>query len=587
MAPLKPVYGAVKALFEQALRSAFPSIQTEVLVVKGNPKFADYQCNNAMNIFKDHGKSLGYASAVAVAEAIKKALPKDDMIGEVTVAQFFVNLKLNQDWITRQVTQISSQTLTYEDLPRKRCVVDFSSPNIAKEMHVGHLRSTIIGESVCKILEFCGHEVHRLNHVGDWGTQFGMLIEYMKETYPDFETSLPDISDLQEFYKSSKKRFDEDDAFKERARLAVVDLQSGGKFAINAWQRICDVSRKAFQKIYDRLKVTVEERGESYYNSMIPVLVKELQDRELVVESDGAMCLFTPNVSKDGPPLMAVKSDGGYGYDSTDLAAVYHRLFIMRADWVVYITDLGQEQHFHMIFDAARQAGWHREGVTRLDHMGFGVVQGEDGKKFKTRSGETVKLQDLLDEAVERAEKEIQSRVEGQEKDGGEAFLKTAEEQKEAAERIGIAAVRYFDMNRNRISPYAFSYDKMLDPKGNTAVYLFYAYMRIRSVQRKAGVDEIGVPKGAVLKLTDPSERALAIMVLQFPDVIDAILGDLHLHRLPDYLWETCTLLTTFYSKCRVLDVPEQDSRLLLLEATRRVLYQSFAFLGFEPLERL
>merc|ERR1719359_766926 len=257
---------------------------------------------------------------------------------------------------------------------------------------------------------------------------------------------LPEVSDLQEFYKAAKKRFDDDDAFKEKARLSVVDLQSGGEFARVAWQKICDVSRVAFQKIYDRLGITVHERGESYYNSLIPPLVEDLKLRGLVRDSDGAMCLFTPRIAEI--PLMAVKSDGGYGYDSTDLAAIYHRLFMMRADWIIYITDMGQELHFHMIFDAALQAGWHRPPATRVDHMGFGVVQGEDKKKFKTRSGETVKLAVLLDEAISRAGDEIKARVEDQGKDWGEVFLATEEDQKDAASKLGIAAVRYFDMKQ-------------------------------------------------------------------------------------------------------------------------------------------
>jgi len=650
---MKPVNAAVKNLFGHALKNAFPSVQQEVLIVKANPKFGDYQVNNAMGMFKEHGKTLGYATPGAVAEAIKNGLPQNDVFSDVVVApQGFVTVKLSESWITKQCYECVINDVEYTDAPRKRAVVDFSSPNIAKEMHVGHLRSTIIGESMCRILEFCGHEVHRLNHVGDWGTQFGMLIEYMKEKFPNFMTQLPDISDLQEFYKAAKKRFDDDDVFKKKAQLSVVDLQSGGEFSRKAWQKICDVSRKAFQTIYDRLQVSLEERGESFYNALIPHIVEDLRARELCVESDGAMCIFTPKVAEI--PLMAVKSDGGYGYDSTDLAAIYHRLFMMRADWIVYITDMGQELHFHMIFDAAKQAGWHIDPITRCDHMGFGVVQGEDKKKFKTRSGETVKLVDLLDEAVERAAAEIKTRVEKQSQDGNEAFLKDEKEQQEAANKIGIAAVRYFDMKQNRVSPYVFNYDKMLDPKGNTAVYLFYAYARIRAIQRRAGVDEKGMPcelekadstaepkpkvaksseaqvPGADsflkadelggemllyrrcpaayrnqwamcaggssggssasvggLRLSDPAERDMALKVLQFPDVIEAILGNLHIHQLADYLWELCNLLTTFYTKCRVLDVPEQNSRLLLLEATRKVLFKSFFLLGFEPLERI
>jgi len=281
-----------------------------------------------------------------------------------------------------------------------------------------------------------------------------------------------------------------------------------------------------------------------------------------------------------------VKTDGGYGYDSTDLAAIYHRLFMMRADWVIYVTDLGQELHFHMIFDAAEQAGWHRPGISRLDHMGFGVVQGEDHKKFKTRSGEVVKLNDLLDEAVERAGQEIKQRVADQAAAENEVFLATEEEQKEAAERIGIAAVRYFDMKANRTSPYVFNYDKMLDAKGNSAVFLFYAYARIRAIQRKSGKDVSKLPSNAV-KVGQPAERDLALKLLQFPDVMEVILASLHIHNLTDYLWELCNALTQFLTKCKVLGEPEMDSRLLLCESARKVLHKSFFLLGFTPLEKI
>lgn len=588
MAPMKPLIGQVKGLFEQALRTAFPSVPQEVLVVKGNPKFGDYQCNNAMGLFKEHGKALGFANPGAMAEAIKAGFPPNDIVGPVVVSpQGFVTVKLLEAWLAKQLSCTLDGDIKIADVARKRVVVDFSSPNIAKDMHVGHLRSTIIGESTCRILEFCGHEVHRLNHVGDWGTQFGMLIEYMKEAFPNFQDSLPDVADLQEFYKAAKKRFDDDEGFKKKAQLSTVALQSGGEFEISAWQKICDVSRVAYSKIYERLGIVIEERGESFYNSLIPPLVEELKARGLCKESDGAVCFFVPRVADI--PLMAVKSDGGFGYDSTDLAAIYHRLFVMRADWIVYLTDLGQESHFHMIFDAAEQAGWHRPGVTRVDHMGFGVVQGEDKKKFKTRSGETVKLSNLLDEAVERAHQEITERVKGQEELGGEVFLKEPQEQQDAAEKLGIAAVRYFDMKQNRTSNYVFSYERMLDPKGNSAVFLFYAYARICSILRKVqgmGVDVSKLP-ASELKVVHPSERELALKLLRFPDVMEAILGDLHLHQLADYLWELCNLFTAFYRDCKVVGDAEQTSRLLLSAATQKVLFKAFFLLGFTPLEKI
>jgi arginyl-tRNA synthetase len=588
---MKPVITQVSELFQQALRTAFPSVAQEVLVVKGNPKFGDYQCNNAMGLFKEHGKALNFANPGAMAEAIKAGIPKNDILGSVTVApQGFVTVKLSEAWLAKQLAEsVLSGGIECPDVARKRVVVDFSSPNIAKDMHVGHLRSTIIGESTCRLLEFCGHEVHRLNHVGDWGTQFGMLIEYMKETFPDFQQNMPEVADLQEFYKASKKRFDDDEDFKRRAQLAVVDLQSGGAAARSAWQMICQVSRKAYDKIYGRLGIVLEERGESFYNSLIPPLVEELKIRKICKESDGAMCIWTPNVKGAEFPLMAVKSDGGFGYDSTDLAAIYHRLFVMRSDWIVYVTDLGQETHFYMIFDAAQQAGWHRPGTTRCDHMGFGVVQGEDKKKFKTRSGETVKLSDLLDEAVERAKTEIQERVKGQAESGGEVFLATDAEQQDAAEKLGIAAVRYFDMKQNRTSDYVFSYDRMLDAKGNSAVFLFYAYARICSIGRKAETNGVNLSKlpSSELKVEHPSERELALMLLRFPDVIKAILADLHLHQLTDYLWELCNMFTAFYRDCHVIGEAQQTSRLLLCEATRKVLFKAFFLLGFTPLEKI
>jgi len=314
-------------------------------------------------------------------------------------------------------------------------------------------------------------------------------------------------------------------------------------------------------------------------------------ERKLCVESDGAICFFTPKVcGETGPPLMAVKSDGGFGYDSTDLAAIHHRLITMGADWIVYITDMGQESHFHMVFDAAEQAGWHTPPKTRCDHMGFGVIQGEDKKKFKTRSGETVKLSELLDEAVARALVEIKERVKCQEEEGKEAFLKDPADQQVAAETLGIAAVRYFDMKQNRTSNYVFDYDRMLEQKGNTAVSLFYAYARIRQIQRNAAerhntiTDKIPVSE---LKVDEDAEQALALKIAQLPDVIEAVLADLHLSHLTDYLYQLCETITAFYTACQVLGAPEQNSRLVLCEAARKVLHKSFSLLGFTPLEKI
>jgi arginyl-tRNA synthetase len=464
----------------------------------------------------------------------------------------------------------------------QRVAVDFSSPNIAKEMHVGHLRSTIIGDALCRVLEFVGHEVLRLNHVGDWGTQFGMLIEYMRDEFPNFQKTRPPISDLQSFYKKARERFNSDEEFKKRSQLAVVKLQAGDKFCRDAWSLICDISRQSFQVIYDRLDVQLLERGESYYNEMIPPLVKELEQRGIIEESQGAKCIFT----SVGPvPLMVVKADGGYGYDSTDMAGVFHRIMVEQCDWIVYITDLGQETHFHTVFKAAERAGWHRPPQTRIDHMGFGVVLGEDGKKFKTRSGDTVKLEDLLDEAVERSTVELKRREEEQ-KDKSSGTYLSPDEFADAAKKMGYGAVKYFDLKQNRMTDYRFSFDAMLDSKGNTAVYLLYAYARICSIFSKGNI-ALGKVDASATKIVHPAERDLCATILKFPDVVASVQSELHVSRLTDYVYELAQKLATFYTAAKVLGSPEQQSRLAMLEAARRVLQQSLSLLGIQTLERL
>jgi len=582
---MKPVVSQISAVFTAAIKRAVEgvvSVAPEAAIVPANPKFGDYQCNNAMQLFKTSGEALNCKNPKDLADKIVSNLGESrDLFTSIIVApQGFITVKLNHGWISEKVDQVLLQGFSYTDPNPKRVVVDFSSPNIAKEMHVGHLRSTIIGESTSRILESAGHQVTRLNHVGDWGTQFGMLIEFMKETYPDFLTNLPEISDLQNFYKASKRRFDEDADFKKKAQLQVVALQSGDEFARHAWQCICQISRNAFQEIYDRLSITLTERGESFYNAMIPPIVEQLEKEGLVVDSKGAKCIFT---SVDEVPLMVVKSDGGFGYDSTDMAAIHHRLVTMQANWLIYITDLGQENHFFKIFDAAKQAGWHTPTSTRVDHVGFGVVQGEDGKKFKTRSGETVKLSALLDEAEERAKAELTVRL------GVEGGTNLTEDEIENAARvIGNSAVKYFDLRQNRVTNYIFNYDRMLDPKGNTAVYLLYAYARICSILRKSGVpiaDLVG--SGAKLVLAHEKERALGLEILRFPDIIASILGDLYAHRLPEYMWELSNKFTSFYVDCKVIGSEEQSSRLLLCEVTRKALEKCFFLLGIVPLEKM
>mmetsp|Transcript_26366 Transcript_26366/g.23283 ORF Transcript_26366/g.23283 Transcript_26366/m.23283 type:complete len:453 (-) Transcript_26366:12-1370(-) len=452
-------------------------------------------------------------------------------------------------------------------------------------MHVGHLRSTILGESISRIFEFLGHDVHRINHLGDWGTQFGMLICHMKEVFPDYLENLPPLKDLNIFYKEAKKKFDENPEFKEKSRLTVVNLQSGDPDCIKAWKVICEISRQEFNKIYKRLDINVKEFGESFYNDMLPGLVKDMEEKGYAKIDDGALCMFIP---KKKIPLMLRKSDGGFNYDTTDMAAAKYRLTELKAQRLVYLTDVGQFPHFELIFEAAKIVGWHKPPETRMEHMGFGLVSDKDGQKFKTRSGETVKLVDLLDEAKNRAKAQLQTRM--KENKEGQQTMVDEEHLEDSAEKIGMAAIKYFDLRQNRTSNYKFDYDKMLDPKGNTAVYLLYSYARICSIINKSGLkpedfDKI-VEKGG-FKITHDHERFLAMSLLRFPEVLNTVTDELNIHKLCDYIYDIAVKISEGYKKYRIADSEEKETRVLLCEAVRRVLLVSFRLIGIEPLERL
>jgi arginyl-tRNA synthetase len=513
----------------------------------------------------------------------------------------FINITLSAATLTDSIAGIIQHGVRAPSLSRLKVLVDFSSPNIAKEMHVGHLRSTIIGDCVCRLLEFCGHEVLRVNHVGDWGTQFGMLITYLQEAFPDILTAPPNISDLTQIYKASKKRFDDDPAFKELSRLNVVRLQSGDEACRSIWQLLCDISRKEFQRVYDALDVQLTEVGESFYNPLIPQAIEEMRavqvnntregaaagsTRPLVEEDQGMLIAMLDHFSI---PLILRKSDGGYGYDSTDMAALKYRTATLQRDWIICITDAGQAPHFHMCFDAARACGWLDR--TRADHIGFGVVCGDDGKRFKTRSSETVRLIDLLDAARDRMRESLRVRAEE-----GKSPL-SGDELEAAARTIGYGAVKYFDLKQNPSTNYVFNYDRMLDTKGDTAVYLLFAYARLASILRKAheerGIDvaAVGAQGAAAIALAHPAERALAFELLQLGDVVKSVIADLLPNRLCDYLKSLAVVFTDFVTKCHVLNAENGmetvHSRLLLCEATRRVMAQCFQLLGIGTLERI
>jgi len=580
----------IAQLFEVALRSTAGDLDgasLEPLVATADPRFGDYQCNNAMALFKhskQQGGKDGWKSPRDVGQAIKDALPAEaaDLFEEVNVApQGFITVKLKTVWMEEQIGQLFEHELQLSSSNPQRIVIDYSSPNIAKEMHVGHLRSTILGDTIANLFTYLGHDVVRLNHVGDWGTQFGMLLEYMRRKDAlDGEASSM-VSDLQKFYRSAKQAFDEDEDFRKSAQTNVVELQGGSDWARTAWNRICEASRKEFDLVYQRLNIQgLQERGESFYNNMLPDVVEDLQRKDLITESDGALCVFT-NISET--PLIVQKADGGFGYDSTDCAAVRHRVQEEKAQRVIYVIDNGQELHMRMVFSAAEKAGWLEGGQKRLDFMGFGLVQGQDGKKFKTRSGDVVRLRDLLDEAASRSEAELRRRAEAAER---EITAEKEEQLKKDAESIGVAAVKYFDLRQNRNSDYRFSYDQMLDPKGNTAVYVLYAYARIAGVLRRAE-NNVASLSPSDLALTEPSERALALRVMRLPEVLTQLEDDLLPSRLIDHIYSLATDFTTFYTECFVIGSEQEKSRLVLLEVVRRQLLLCLGFLQIKPFEQL
>ncbi|MFN6571002.1 arginine--tRNA ligase [Dendronalium sp. ChiSLP03b] len=581
----------LKLKFEQALVAAFgPDLAgvDPILVAASNPKFGDYQANVALSLSKKLGKQPR-----AIASTIVEKLDVSEICEPPEIAgPGFINLKLKTAYLEAQLNAIQADPrlgIPTAKTPQRE-IVDFSSPNIAKEMHVGHLRSTIIGDSIARVLEFQGHDVLRLNHVGDWGTQFGMLIAYLREVYPEALTTANalDIGDLVTFYRKAKQRFDADEAFQETARQEVVRLQAGAEDTLHAWKLLCEQSRQEFQIIYDLLDVRVIERGESFYNPLLPGVVEDLEKSGLLVENQGAKCVFVEGfTNREGEPLPLIvqKSDGGYNYATTDLAALRYRIQQDEAKRIIYVTDAGQANHFAQFIKVARKAGWVPDDV-ELVHVTFGLVLGEDGKKFKTRSGDTVRLRDLLDEAIARARTDLKARLQEEERQEAEEFIN------KVAEVVGISAVKYADLSQNRTSNYIFSYDKMLDLKGNTAPYMLYAYARIQGISRKGDINFKELADNAKVLLQHETELALAKYLLQLDEVINTVEQDLLPHRLCEYLYELSKKFNQFYDRDRGVQVlnaeePLRTSRLVLCDLTARTLKLGLSLLGIQVLERM
>ena len=585
---MKPAIEILQERIRNALVAAFGEEYADadpMLLPASNPKFGDYQSNAALSLAKRLQQKPR-----AIAEQIVEQLEVTPLCKEPTVAgPGFINLSLQSSYLEAQFQAITNDPrLGVERVQQpQRVAIDFSSPNIAKEMHVGHLRSTIIGDCIARVLEFQGHDVLRLNHVGDWGTQFGMLITYLREVCPDaLSTSeAVDLGDLVTFYRQAKQRFDNNAEFQEAARKAVVQLQAGEPESRQAWQLLCDQSRREFQAIYDRLNVQLAERGESFYNPLLPDVAKDLAETGLLVEDDGAQCVFLEGFkNKEGnpQPLIVQKSDGGYNYATTDLAALRYRIEKDRADRIIYVTDAGQATHFAQVFQVARRAGWLPESV-EVVHVPFGLVQGEDGKKLKTRSGETIRLRDLLDEAVQQSRADLEQRLAADDRTESEEFKENV------ACTVGLSAVKYADLSQNRTSNYVFSYQKMLALQGNTAPYLLYAYVRIQGIRRKGGIDFTKLGKDARILLKEEAELVLAKHLLQLGTTLDSVATELLPNRLCQYLFELSQKFNQFFEQCPVLtaEEPVRTSRLLLCDLTARSLELGLSLLGISVLDRM
>jgi arginyl-tRNA synthetase len=574
---------------KKACQSAFGNIVNGVspaIVPSTNASFGDYQSNLALSLSRDLKQQPR-----AIAAKIVEHLDVSDLCEAPEIAgPGFINLKIKKAFLESQLNKLSTDTRLgiIKTRDPQQVIVEYSSPNIAKEMHVGHLRGTIIGDCLANVFEFLGYKVIRLSHVGDWGTQFGMLIAYLRKTYGDSlseENLSSEVSDLERFYRAAKTDFDADPQFQDTSRNEVVRLQSGEPESLSAWRRFCESSSKKNHEIYERLDIRgLQDRGESFYNEMLPVVVKDLEQLGLAVESQGATCVFLEGFTNEqGQPLPVIiqKRDGGYNYATTDLAALRQRIDEMQADRLIYVVDHSQSDHFAQFFQVARRAGWLPEN--RAVHVPYGVVQGTDGKKLKTRSGATVKLKELLDEAVQRSRQELENRLAKDERSEPEDFKASV------SEAIGMGAIKYADLSLNRMTNYVFDFDKMLSLSGNTAPYMMYAYVRVRGICRKSNIDLEVLRQQAKIHLTEPQEFELGKQLLKLDETLEAVAQELLPNRICDYLFELSQKFNQFYENCQVLNAEgiTRDSRLMLCDITSRTIKLCLELLGIRVPERM
>ena len=567
----------VAAEVEQAFSANGLTDQPIILQPSKNRDFGDYQINGVMGAAKKTKQNPR-----ELAQKVADALQQNPLIATAEVAgPGFINLKLRPE----KLAQYIKDSLQDEHLGIARnskpqtIVIDYSSPNLAKEMHVGHLRSSIIGDSLNRVLTFLGHKVIAQNHVGDWGTQFGMLVAYLIEQQQNGRADL-ELADLEQFYRNAKVRFDEDKNFADTARDYVVKLQSGDASVLTLWQQFVQTSLQHAQAVYKKLGLKLlpaDVTGESFYNDQLQSTVNELLAKGIAVDSDGTKVVFLDEFkNQDNEPAVFIiqKKDGGFLYASTDLACLRYRINTLHGNRLLYVVDARQSLHFDELFTVARKAGWLPDTV-HAEHVPFGTMMGKDGKPFKTRSGDTVKLMDLLNEAVTRASALVASK---------NPEL-SADEIAHIGEVVGIGAVKYADLSKNRTSDYIFDWDSMLSFEGNTAPYLQYAYTRVQSVFRKAGTWD----NNAAITLNEAMEQQLAVELLKFEDVLDSVANTSYPHYLAAYLYQIATLFSRFYEACPILKADEatRNSRLQLTSLTGKTLQQGLALLGIDTLETM
>ncbi|MDG1644063.1 arginine--tRNA ligase [Klebsiella huaxiensis] len=543
-------------------------------------QFGDYQANGVMAV----AKKLGMAPR-QLAEQVLSHLDLNGIANKVEIAgPGFINIFLDPAFLAENVSSaLKSERLGVAQPQAQTVVIDYSAPNVAKEMHVGHLRSTIIGDAAVRTLEFLGHNVIRANHVGDWGTQFGMLIAYLEKQQQENAGEMA-LADLEGFYREAKKHYDEDEAFAERARSYVVKLQGGDEYFREMWRKLVDITMSQNQLTYNRLNVTLtrdDVMGESLYNPMLPGIVADLKAKGLAVESEGATVVFLDEYkNKEGEPMGVIiqKKDGGYLYTTTDIACAKYRYENLHADRVLYYIDSRQHQHLMQAWTIVRKAGYVPDSVP-LEHHMFGMMLGKDGKPFKTRAGGTVKLADLLDEALERARRLVAEKNPDM----------PAEELEKLANAVGIGAVKYADLSKNRTTDYIFDWDNMLAFEGNTAPYMQYAYTRVLSVFRKADIDE-SVLAAAPVIITEDREAQLAARLLQFEETLTVVAREGTPHVMCSYLYDLAGLFSGFYEHCPILSAESEEtrnSRLKLAQLTAKTLKLGLDTLGIETVERM